>query len=150
MAAEKRHRFDWRNAPLMRFEIDRRDDESFQFSFSFHHAILDGWSVATMLTDLFSIYTSVLQNEHASAAPPSAWFRDFVAAELAALNSEGTRQYWTTMLSDATQSRLPRLGNTAGPSRMASHKVDITPELSLELKELAHTAGVPLKSVRSE
>ena len=44
LAAEKRHRFDWRQAPLLRFQIERRSEESFQFSFSFHHAILDGWS----------------------------------------------------------------------------------------------------------
>ena len=51
------------------------------------------------------------------------------------------------MLSEATQSRLPRLGQSAGPARVAAHSVDISPELSLALKELARTAGVPLKSV---
>jgi amino acid adenylation domain-containing protein len=148
IAAEKTHRFDWRNTPLIRFQIDRRDEESFQFSFSFHHAILDGWSVATMLTELFKAYAPRMQREdRASEAPPGAAFRDFVAAERAILNSEAAQHYWTTMLIDATQSRLPRLGQTAGPSRVAVHQVDISSELSFELKELARTAGVPLKSV---
>ena len=148
MAAERRHRFDWHNAPLMRFQIDRRTDESFQFSFSFHHAILDGWSVATMLTELFQLYSSVLQRDEGAISPPlSASFRDYVAAEQAILNSEEARQYWTGMLSEATQSRLPRLAKSAGPSRVVGHNVEISPELALALKELASTAGVPLKSV---
>jgi hypothetical protein len=148
IAAEKRHHLDWRKAPLLRFQIARRDDESFQFAVSFHHAILDGWSLATMLTELFNVYGSVLKgDEHRTNAPLGSSFRDFVAAEQAALNSAEARQYWTTMLSEAPYSRLPRLAQSAGPSRVAGHNVDISVELSLALKALARTAGVPLKSV---
>jgi amino acid adenylation domain-containing protein len=148
LAAEKRHHFDWRKAPLLRFQIARRDEELFQFSFSFHHAILDGWSLATMLTELFNVYAYVLKgDERRTKAPLSSSFRDFVAAEQAVLNSEEVRQYWTGMLIEAPYSRLPRLGQSAGPSRVAGHRVDISGELSLALKALARTAGVPLKSV---
>ncbi len=147
MAEEKKHRFDWSHAPLMRFQIDRRDDESVQFSFSFHHAILDGWSMATMLTDLFRLYSERQTDDRAGEVLLSASFRDYVAAERAVLGSEEAREYWTRLLSDATQSRLPRLGQSAGPSRVVGHKVPISPELSYELKELARTAGVPLKTV---
>jgi amino acid adenylation domain-containing protein len=147
MAAEKQHRFDWDTAPLIRFQIDRRDEESFQFSFSYHHALLDGWSFATMLTELFNVYSVMLREGRVSAAPVRASFRDFVAAERAIVNSEEARHFWMTMLGDATPSRLPRLGQSTGPSRGAGHHVEISPELSSELKELARTAGVPLKSV---
>jgi microcystin synthetase protein McyA len=148
LAAEKRHHFNWRKAPLLRFQITRRDEESFQFSFSFHHAILDGWSLATMLTELFNVYASGLKgDERRTNAPLSSSFRDFVAAEQTVVNSAEARQYWTTMLSDAPHSRLPRLGQSAGPSRVAGHRVEISGELSLALKALARTAGVPLKSV---
>src|SRR5262249_13561787 len=126
---------------------ERRSEESVQFSLSFHHAILDGWSVATMLTELFNDYSVRQTGSGASASPISALFRDFVAAERDALNSAEARQYWTTTLGEATQSRVPRLGRSAGPSRMAGQHVDISPELSFQLKELARTAGVPLKSV---
>ncbi|HEX2269315.1 MAG TPA: amino acid adenylation domain-containing protein, partial [Pyrinomonadaceae bacterium] len=148
LAAEKRHRFDWRTAPLLRFQIERRSEETFQFSITFHHAILDGWSLATMLTELFSLYASVMRGEAGpSEALVTASFRDFVAAERAVLECEEARQYWMTMLSEAPHSRLPRLGPSAGPSRVAGHHVEISPELSFQLKELARTAGVPLKSV---
>ena len=147
LATEKQHRFDWRNPPLLRFQVDRRSADSFQFSFSFHHAILDGWSVATMLTELFNDY-SVVQTD--DRAPLSASFRDFVAAEQDALESAEARQYWTTVLSESEPSRVPRVGDSAGLSRnagMAGHDVAISPELSFQLQELARTAGVPLKTV---
>ena len=101
-----------------------------------------------MLTELFNVYASVLKgDEPRTNAPLSSSFRDFVAAEQAALNSAEAQQYWTGMLSDAPYSRMPRLGQSTGPSRIAGHSVDISGELSLALKALARTAGVPLKSV---
>jgi amino acid adenylation domain-containing protein len=147
VAAEKQQRFDWSHAPLLRFQIDRRSEESFQFSLSFHHAILDGWSLATMLAELFNLYSVMQTDGRVSAAPVSAPFRDFVAAEQAILNSEEARGYWSSMLSDSTQTRLPRLGQSAGPSGVATRNIALPSELSAGLKQLARTAGVPLKSV---
>jgi amino acid adenylation domain-containing protein len=150
MATEKKHRFDWRNAPLIRFQIDRRDEESFKFSLIFNHAIQDGWSVATMLTDLFRVYSSVMQGEDLPRElPPAASFREFVAAEKAILNSEEARQYWAMMLGDSTVTRLPRVSvrEAVGPLPKASRNVQISRELSDGLKELARDAGIPLKSV---
>ncbi|HEU5131754.1 MAG TPA: condensation domain-containing protein, partial [Pyrinomonadaceae bacterium] len=147
LATERRHRFDWRQAPVLRFQIERRSEESFQFSFSFHHAILDGWSVATMLTELFKIYSVLQTGERSSEAPISASFRDFVAVERMAVNSDEAREYWANILSEDTQSPLPRLAASGGSSRVAGHQFDISPELSSQLKELARTASVPLKSV---
>ena len=51
------------------------------------------------------------------------------------------------MLSEATQSRLPRLGKVLVHHEWLVATIDISPELSFQLKELARTAGVPLKSV---
>ena len=99
-----------------------------------------------MLTELFNVYSVRQTDERASEAPVSASFRDFVAAERAILESEEARQYWSTMLSDSTQTRLPRLIE-AGPTRVAARSVELSPELFDGLKALARTAGVPLKSV---
>jgi amino acid adenylation domain-containing protein len=147
VAAERQDPFDWRKAPLLHFQVDRRSDETFQFSFSCHHAVLDGWSVATMLTELFNVHSSVIQgHERASTAPLGTAFRDFVAAEQAVLKSEEAQQYWTTMFSGATQTRLPRLIEV-GPMRMAGRGAELSTELFEGLKQLARRAGVPLKSV---
>ncbi|HET9711735.1 MAG TPA: amino acid adenylation domain-containing protein, partial [Pyrinomonadaceae bacterium] len=53
---EKQLHFNYEQAPLHRFHIIRRSDEEFQFMLIFHHAILDGWSAATLLTELFHRY----------------------------------------------------------------------------------------------
>ena len=37
---------------MLRLAAHRLSQEGFQFSLSFHHAVLDGWSVATLLAEL--------------------------------------------------------------------------------------------------
>src|SRR5262249_20042494 len=83
-AAEKDERFDWSVAPLLRLQAHRRSDESFQLSASFHHAVFDGWSLASFMTELLKSYLSLLalpDSPPAQDMPLRSKFRDFVALE---------------------------------------------------------------------
>ena len=143
---EKQRYIDWRTAPLVRFHVHRRSPETFQFSFAEHHAILDGWSVAAMLHELFATYQELLRGEQRQSAAPNTSFRDFVARERAALQSEETRAYWREQLDGSTTSTLPRWTTEASNETTVLH-VPVTPELSDRLKQIAETAAVPIKSV---
>ncbi|MGI8504145.1 MAG: amino acid adenylation domain-containing protein, partial [Hassallia sp.] len=157
LKVEQRHKFDWEKAPLLRFQIHLRSEETFQFSFTEHHAILDGWSIALMLTELFTEYFSLLNNEvrtidlHAmGCAPPKAIaFRDFVALEQAALVSQECQQYWQEKLYDNTVALLPRWSAAISKSvkQICQQDIQISPALSEGLKQLAKSTAVPLKSV---
>ena len=148
---DKRRRYDWAAAPLMRCHIHRRGADSFQFTLSFHHAILDGWSAATLLTDLLHDYWLLLRGEAREAEPPAASYRDFIALERAALGSEESARYWAETLGDATLARLPRSNTSARASEGAvpvgTLAVNIPREVSEGLKRLARTRAVPVKSV---
>ena len=150
MNADKKQRFVWNRAPLLRFHAHRRTDDSFQFTMSFHHAILDGWSAASLLTELFSRYLALLEDPASPGeAPLTVSFRDFVALEQAALASEDGRQYWKKQLSDVTIHRLPRLPEPrpSGAALVKVSEVIIPAEVSDGLKKLARAASVPVKSV---
>src|SRR5262249_16342593 len=56
MEAEKKRGFDPRRPGLLRFHVHRRSEDTFQFTKTEHHAILDGWSEATLVTELFACY----------------------------------------------------------------------------------------------
>ncbi len=148
--SEKARRFDWTQAPLLRFSVHRLDQQSFQLSFTEHHAILDGWSVASMLTELFQIYLSLLGAETPPLpAPPALTFSDFVAAERNLLAQEQARNYWRAKLAGSEISLLPRW---PGATRQAAHQVrmyhvPLPRECSVALKHLARSAGVSIKSI---
>ncbi|HSN85266.1 MAG TPA: amino acid adenylation domain-containing protein, partial [Thermoanaerobaculia bacterium] len=115
---------------------------------SFHHSILDGWSAASLLSELFRLYVS-LQNGVASpeAPPPSASFREFVDLERRAVASEETREFWRRHLAEATPARLPRRRVSEGRQRARILGFPVPREVVEGLRTMAQNAAVPLKSV---
>src|SRR5262249_7904841 len=87
-AAALGRRFDGRRAPLLRFWVHLLTAHSFELGVAEHHAILDGWSLATLLSELFA-----LAEGPAPGPPPAPVFRDFVALEQRALASPESREH---------------------------------------------------------
>ncbi|MCA1568713.1 MAG: amino acid adenylation domain-containing protein, partial [Acidobacteria bacterium] len=150
--AEKSLKFDAARAPLLRFRAQRRTDDTFQFTLTEHHAILDGWSAASLLAELFERYFAILRNgdSNISVSKPGVAFRDFVALEREILQSGEAREYWSRKLSGSSVAMIPRWPKSSEVSESAKliHvEVPVSPEISAGLKSIAHTAGVPLKSV---
>ncbi len=150
LETEKKHKFDWTQPPLLRLHIHQTTLETFQFTLTFHHAILDGWSLALMLSELFEEYFSLINKQNYSISPPTITFRDFVALQQQALNSTDNRQYWLQRLTGITQTKIPRWRflnrNNYTPENLIID-VAISEEVSQGLKDLAKSAAVPLKSV---
>lgn len=148
--SERTTKFDWTVAPLIRFKIHRRTDESFQFTWCEHHSILDGWSLASLTTELFRRYFALLENEQQQLAPPPiSDYHHFVALEQQALKSEEDRSYWQQKLSDSTKPSLPDWSPKTPDEvqRTRLHLVTIPVDVSEGLKGLAQSAGVTIKSV---
>ena len=151
MEAEKRQKFDWQRAPLLRFHVHRLTEKEFQLSWTEHHAILDGWSAATMSIELFQIYFWLLGLGEPPAAPPVATLRDYVALEREALRTERSAEYWREKLQDVprtTLARWPNLPENREQDRtVRSHVTRVPTEVAEGLKSLSRSLSVPLKSL---
>ena len=85
--SEQRNRFDLSRPTLLRFCIHRRTDETFQFTLTACHAIVDGWSLQSTLAEIFHTYFALLRNTSIPEHKPFATsFRDFIALEQAVSN----------------------------------------------------------------
>ncbi|MEU7892851.1 amino acid adenylation domain-containing protein [Nonomuraea sp. NPDC049152] len=147
---EKHRPFDWEAPPLFRAVIHHLDTDWFALTLSFHHAILDGWSVASMVTELLDRYAAGLQGvRQAPAVPPPSTFRDFVAREKEAVASPQTEQFWRDVLADAPVTALPRLPGyrTGDAEDTVSHAVPLDDQLVKGLERVARQARVPLRTV---
>jgi amino acid adenylation domain-containing protein len=142
--------FDFKRPPLFRVQLHRRSDDTFQFSFSFHHAILDGWSVAVLLTELFQHYLASMTHQVLTLPPPPASaFQQFIALEREAIASPEQRAFWEHYLEGTTVSsiaRWPLAAPTGEVRRVVQYEAPLTPALSDEVTRLVQTMGVPLKS----
>ncbi|MBD2083582.1 non-ribosomal peptide synthetase [Trichocoleus sp. ST-U3] len=149
---EKSRNFDWTRPPLLKFHVHRRSEATFQLTLSFHHAILDGWSVASLFSELFQQYSALLEGEETLEVLPSpvSHFRDFVSLEREAIASEECRHFWSEKLKDSTITKLPRWfppTEETHQKKSCAEEIFLSSETSSGLKQLAESAGVPLKSV---
>ncbi|GIJ21054.1 non-ribosomal peptide synthetase [Micromonospora lutea] len=148
---EKARGFELDEYPLIRFMVQRLSDEEWQFTYGFHHEIIDGWSEALMIAELFGHYFSVIFDEPITMRPPVSSMRDAVALELEALRDEKNFEFWNTYLADATVMRLPRSGVELkvdkGARDIVRIAVPVDVALSDQLKQVALGLAVPLKSV---
>ncbi|HKV12832.1 MAG TPA: amino acid adenylation domain-containing protein, partial [Thermoanaerobaculia bacterium] len=146
--AERERGFDLSRLPLIRYQVHLRSDDSLQFTVSFHHAIIDGWSDATMITEIAVSYQFLRRGEPHPFEAPATRHREFVALERRALESPETRSYWRGKLADLPAAELPHLAPLEARERGAVwHTVPVSQELSDGLKRLSRAAAVPIKNV---
>jgi amino acid adenylation domain-containing protein/FkbM family methyltransferase len=147
---ERRRPFDTATGPLWRMDAHCLSSGTFQFTFTFHHSILDGWSVASLLTELFECYTNRLSGIPIQLQSPASLFRDFVAAERKELQDPDSAAFWKRTLESAIPSLLPRwpgYGKDSADQGCRERNVPIEPAVSEALLALARKEAVPVKTV---
>ncbi len=123
--------------------------------FAFHHAILDGWSVSTILAELLQDYRylggSAVGPVGAEALPS---FAEYIRAERLSAADPADREYWTRMLDGAPPVHLPGLRNhlppdadRPAPGARIRHTVAVPAPLSAHTARVAATEHVPVKSL---
>ncbi|SFE91411.1 non-ribosomal peptide synthase domain TIGR01720/amino acid adenylation domain-containing protein [Chitinophaga sp. CF118] len=87
-------------APLWRATVFYHRDWNL-LAFQFHHAILDGWSVASLNTELFNLCTSLLNQPEQPTLPMlKCTYKDFIIENLVAKRSDDNGLFWKNELAD--------------------------------------------------
>jgi hypothetical protein len=164
VAAEWRTPLDVAVPPLCRMGVHVLSDSAFQWTFTEHHAILDGWSLVSVVEEITGAYRLLVAGEQPVSVPLRSTYRDFIAAEREAMDSQESNDFWRDRLAELPDSRLPRWPEdrptllTSAPVDGERHSHDesrgygslISPlpaALSPRLRGLARQCRVPLKTV---
>ena len=147
--------FDLARPPLARCHALDHGDGSWTLALSVHHAVLDGWSLAVLLTDLVQAYDLRLSGAPAGPGEPSRTgaYREFVALERRTVADPGAREYFTTMLKGHRPAPVAARERTepALPGVPAAPDVDVRRVLDPAVRHRARAAAarlaVPAKSV---
>ncbi|MEY9345897.1 amino acid adenylation domain-containing protein [Bradyrhizobium japonicum] len=148
MAREKQRSFDLSRLPLVRFYLHIRGEDEWQLSLGFHHAILDGWSEASMLTEMFHHYLSLVRGKEDQPKPPAASVRDFVALERSIVSSSEAWAEIERSLDGVAFLALPRWSLPRdGAREILITEVPIPAAVSDNIGRLARGLAVPVKNV---
>jgi amino acid adenylation domain-containing protein len=149
LRAERGRGFDWSQPCALRVHVHQRADDIFQMSLSCSNVMLDGWSVATLLTELFRDYTAGPTGTAPGGGQQSS-YRRFVQLERHTAADPATREFWDERLRGVTGQPLRAWSAPPAASAPRLHRIRAVPidePVSAGLHAAARAAGVPVKNV---
>ncbi len=109
--------FDVGKAPLWRMRIFNLDEDNIVSTWSFHHAILDGWSNASLMTELNNTYIELGKNPNFVTTNLKSSYKDYIVEHLLAKKSQEIHNYWIGKLSDYKRFVFPEQDNESSKEK---------------------------------
>lgn len=138
IAADRRTPFDLARGPLVRIHLLRRGDARWTAIWSHHHIVLDGWSVAIVLSDWVKAYASLRRRKQPALDATSPWNR--YIRWLEARTAAPSESYWRAYLEGfETATPLPTLLQPAvgGEGPRSDFVFDLDSDMSRHLARWA-------------
>ena len=96
LQADREQGFDFARGPLMRITLIRLADHRYQFCWSAHHILLDGWSNTLLFNEVFTRYDALQRGEEIEPEKPRP-YGDFISW-LKRQNLSEAKDYWQKTL----------------------------------------------------
>nr|WP_157529030.1 non-ribosomal peptide synthetase [Kibdelosporangium sp. MJ126-NF4]CEL21437.1 FIG01294969: hypothetical protein [Kibdelosporangium sp. MJ126-NF4]CTQ95996.1 FIG01294969: hypothetical protein [Kibdelosporangium sp. MJ126-NF4] len=141
LAKDRAQGIDLAKAPLMRITLARLPGDEVRVLWTFHHVLLDGWSVFQVLNDVFARYTG-------AEVPDRPPFRDYVEW-LRGRDDRPAEEYWRRVLGDfhaPTPLPYDRVSSRA-PRSAARVPFELDESASAKLYEFAKRHRLTLNTV---
>lgn len=100
MEGELSKPFNLRVGPLWRLSLFDLNDDKSLILFQFHHALLDGWSIATLHSELIGVYDQLLLDETYMPVSLKASYEEHLVEMLSYRKDQTLLDYWKQELSD--------------------------------------------------
>ncbi len=147
MEQDLRQKFQFENDIQWRMRLFNLGNNDYCLILSFQHAVLDGWSVASMMNELFEIYNVLLKGIEYRHENLKNSYKDYVALNISRKASEKVREYWRETMKGYSRNKLPfnlsgkKLNNLTG-SRILQRELDGKLLKALEEKARYYTCAV--------
>ncbi len=135
------------DCPLWRIRIGRLDEERLVLLLIFHHAILDGWSVASLMTELGNTYRRLAQEPDYRPAPLKSTYADTVAEEQLGKQKSTAAGYWQQLLAHYNRVELSFVKGYAKRGAMQIYEFKPGGDLLARLRSAARAANVSLQNL---
>lgn len=137
--------------PLMRLTLIQLQDSEFEFIWSAHHLILDGWSLSLVLQNVFQQYAT-LEQEQSVNLPAPAPYRHYIAWQQQQ-SAVAAIQFWQDYLQGFTVPNTlgvigPDVGSRADRQQGYTHlRHPLSPPQTSALQQFCHAHRLTLNSL---
>jgi surfactin family lipopeptide synthetase C len=146
LAHEQTRSFQLSRAPLMRLALIRLSDDEYEFVWSHHHLLLDGWSTSLVTNEVIRFYRALSRGEHLLLPNPRP-YRDYIAW-LQQQDLSSAENYWRQTLKGFT-TPTPLIPNeeSTGKGDYIVRQLKLTTSATALLQEEARQQGLTLNTL---
>jgi amino acid adenylation domain-containing protein/non-ribosomal peptide synthase protein (TIGR01720 family) len=144
---ERQRGFDLSTPPLMRLALVRLREDSYGFVWTHHHLLIDGWSGALVLREVFNAYEALRRGEQVRAEPPRP-YRDYIAW-LDQQDLAKAEAFWREKLKgfDAPTPLVIDHASVENDEAPSESTVQLSKETTARLQSLARQHGLTLNTI---
>ena len=153
---DKKTDFNLNKAPLMRLNLIKMltqknqnpGAKTYKLIWTYHHLLLDGWSVPLLIKELLNYYQSLSQNIDISITPATP-YKNYIAW-LKQQNQDQARDFWRQELKDfyaPTSLEITTDIDNEADSNYLQHKSQLSAETTFKLEFLAREYQLTLNTL---
>ena len=147
LAEDRTWPFKLDQGPGWRMKLYRLEEQRAVLCWIFHHAVMDGWSIASFMTELMQVYDRERRGE--SIAVPAerlrSGYRDFIADQYRVQRQADITEFWRQELADYKRFPLDAFRDSDPSPKVVSTFLDA--DVLGRLREVAQRHHLPLKSL---
>jgi amino acid adenylation domain-containing protein/non-ribosomal peptide synthase protein (TIGR01720 family) len=145
--ADRARGYDMSKAPLMRLALIRLADEAYHLIWSYHHVLLDGWSISTIFGEALNFYQAFSHGQELNLPEPTP-FRAYIAW-LSKQNLAEAETFWRSTLKDfLAPTPLPfDFLHANGAPRFHTQHLSVERTTSAALQHLARGRQLTLNTI---
>lgn len=138
VAADWVARFDLGRPPLLRFTLVKLAADEYRLVLTNHHILVDGWSLAVLIDDLFALYAS---GGDPTGLPSVTPYRDFLAW-MSEQDSAASSRAWQVALAGVNRPTLVAPDAVLGSEFPVRLDIRPDPEVGTQLRQLVQSTGL--------
>ncbi len=141
--------FNLKKSGLFRAKIYQLSTDEFGLLWIFHHAILDGWSNASLMTELSNVYFELKKDIAFKPERLDVSYKDYVIEQTIVKSDDANIKYWKEHLAKAKPSKLPMKSFDKSTQQLAGvdYSLKIGEVLQQKIVEFAQEQKVPVGQV---
>ncbi len=145
LADDRAQGFDLALGSLLRASLLRLATDRHILVLSFHHIVLDGWSIPLLLGELMELYSAARWRRPVNLPAPQR-YSDYLVW-LVSVDRPASRAFWQGRLRGASLPHrldLPQGDATVSPDQVGEHRVVLPERLTAHVQEMAQTRRLTL------
>jgi amino acid adenylation domain-containing protein len=144
---DRQQPFDISRPPLWRMKTFAVAPDSILTVWIFHHAILDGWSNASFITELNNMYLALKSDAGFVPQRLKSSYRDFVVQEMVEKRNEASARFWQQELTGYRRLDFSGLGEESGGDRLNTVAFNWGPTFFRKLQRVARHLNTGVKTL---